>query len=420
MAAGCRRTLALSRRDGGGASPHLILSAATLAQLGASLAQQGVIVLIVYFRLLDHLSLVGMGAVAAAVPLGTMLGMIPAGAAVDRGGVARTALAGCLGLAVSAVCLFLATPGPLWALVVCLFGIGMFAAVMAMAGSGAVFAAFPPQRRATAMGIRQTGVTLGAGVAAALLPTLVATWGLKDVLVALGVPVTVFAVFLARVSAAIRQPVHAPRGGAGHASTRSLVALAPIALVGTLLAAGQYDTLTYGITYLHADAALSLAAAGLVLAMAQVGGTLARIAVGMVRDRLGIDTGHAVAAVAIVGCASLIAFSTFPHAPLAAWWVLSFFLGVGAIGWNALVLTWAGERAAVGLQATAMGISGSGVFLGATVFPPLFGAVATATGSLPMAWRSVALLYALAVGLVFWQSRPRPGRTAEASAPVAG
>lgn len=380
-----------------------ILALATLAQMGASLAQQGMIVLVVYFRTLDHLSLVAMGAVAAAPPLGTMLGMTPAGAAVDRVGVARAAFVGTIGMSTVVVLLFLATPGPVLLLAALLVALGVFAAVMPMAGAAAALWASRPENRATAMGIRQSGVTIGAGIAAAALPTLEAVWGLRLVILVLALPVGVFGLLLARLAAGL-----GGRGGAGartaarpaaRPALRSLRSIAPVAVAGGLLAAGQYDTLAYAITYLHVDAGLALATGGAVLALAQLGGTFARVGVGVLADRVRLHTGDALAIVVSLGLVSLSVFSVFPRAPLWVWFTLAFALGMGAIGWNALLLQWAAERASAGVQATAMGISGTGVFLGAAIFPPLFGAVSTAT-SLTTAWRSVALLYALALALV--------------------
>jgi MFS family permease len=383
-----------------------ILALATLAQVGSSLAQQGMIVLVVYFRTLDHLSLVAMGAVAAAPPLGTMLGMTPAGAAVDRGGVGRTALFGTLGMVLVVILLYLATPGPVLLLAVLLVALGVFSAVMPMAGAAAALWASNPANRSTAMGIRQSGVTIGAAIAAAALPSLEAAWGLRLVILVLALPIAVFGTLLARLTAALGrrgemrasppepQPREAPRP-----SMRTLGSVVPVAVAGCLLAAGQYDTLAYAITYLHVDAGLALATAGGVLALAQVGGTLSRVGIGLLADRARLHTGHALTLMISLGLVSLVVFSLFPQAPLWVWFVLAFSLGMGAIGWNALTLQWAAERAPAGVQGMAMGMSGTGVFLGATIFPPLFGVVSTAT-SLSTAWRSVALLYAIALLLV--------------------
>jgi MFS family permease len=406
----------------GGATAVLVI--ATLAQVAASLAQQGLIELVVYFRALDHLSLVSMGLLAAAPPLGTMLGMTPAGAAVDRHGVGGTALVGGLGMGLCIALVYLFTPGPVALLALLLAAMGACAAVTPMAGAAAVLVAFPPERRATAMGVRQSGVTLGAALGAALLPTLVAAWGLRDVILALALPIAVFGTALGRMAMGLGRPSPAagdrgrPAAAGGARRPTLFAAVLPVAVVGALLAAGQYDTLAYAITYLHDDAALGLAAAGGVLAVAQVGGTLARIGVGVWTDRMRWRTGAAVALIAALGTAALVAFSLFPRAPLYAWAVRAFFLGMGAIGWNALLLQWAAERVEEGARATAMGVAGTGVFLGASVFPPLFGAVATAAASLAQAWRSVALLYALALAIVAWVLARERAR-AQASAPAA-
>lgn len=393
------------------ARPVQVLTLATLAQVAASAAQQGLIVLVVFFRVIDHLSLVAMGGVAASVTFGTMVGMIPSGAVVDRMGVARGAVVGCLGLVACLVGLYLATPAPVDVLVVLLAGVGAFAASMPVAGARAVLAAFPAAQRGMAMGIRQSGVTIGAALAAALLPTLALLWGLRDVILILAAPVAVFGAALARSVAALPSPAReVGRTADGAARARGGArTIALISIAGALLAAGQYDTLAYAITYLHASLGMRVALAGGVLAAAQVGGTLSRVGIGLLSDRLGIGRAHAVAGLAALGCVGLTLFSLVSSPTYALWLGLAFILGTGAIGWNALILTWAAENAASAQQATAIGVSGAAIFLGATVFPPVFGAVASATGSLPDAWRSVALLYVIATALCLLIARSAAG-----------
>lgn len=421
--------MALAAPAGGGAhrapAAGWVLALATLAQMGSSLAQQGMIVLVVYLRVIDHLSLFTMGLVAAAPALGTMLGMTPSGSAVDRGGVGRTALVGSVGMVVVVVLLFTATPGPVAVLVALLVALGVFGAVTPMAGAAAALWASRPHNRSTAMGIRQSGVTIGAGIAAAALPTLVEHWGLRLAILVLALPVGVFGPLLARLTATLggrgerRAPGArpSPPPPAGASRLRALAPVLPVAAAGALLAAGQYDTLAYAITYLHVDAGLALAAGGVVLALAQVGGTLARVGVGLFADRTRLHTGHALVLMVSIGLVSLTLFSAVHHAPLVLWMALA--LGMGAIGWNALVLQWAAERAPAGVQATAMGVSGTGVFLGATIFPPVFGAVSAAT-SLPIAWRSVAFLYAAALAIVLvTMRRSAASARAAAQAPAA-
>lgn len=69
--------------------------------------------------------------------------------------------------------------------------------------------------------------------------------------------------------------------------------------------------------------------------------------------------------------------------------------GAGAIGWNALLLTWAGERVSPERSASAIALAGTSVFAGSAVFPPLFGLLAARVGFGPT-WFCLAGLLLLA------------------------
>jgi MFS family permease len=74
---------------------------------------------------------------------------------------------------------------------------------------------------------------------------------------------------------------------------------------------------------------------------------------------------------------------------------------MGAIGWNALSLTWAAETVPPDQAGFAMGFVGTVVFLGSAFFPPILGAVIDATHHFRPAWIILAGILA-AAGMMAW------------------
>jgi sugar phosphate permease len=151
---------------------------------------------------------------------------------------------------------------------------------------------------------------------------------------------------------------------------------------------------------------LSAVQAGRLLALAQVGGAAARLAWGIVSDRLfqsrrrpGIVVS---ATLAVVTFALLAVGGSLPSAFVA---LLTLAAGTAAFGWVGLYLTLVAElggaRYAGLLTGLAVVFSWSGVLVG----PPLFGALLQGSGR----WETPWLVFsALALGVALVLPRPRP------------
>lgn len=252
--------------------------------------------------------------------------------------------------------------------------------------------------------IRQTGVPLGAALAAAFLPAYAAAHGPYAPWLFLAVLACVLGLlFAVQITKAPAQAKGAPPSSPLGRDLRML--LFP-SLLAFCLAAGQYGLLTYTVT--SEAPVVGLAGAGALLAGSQVGGVVGRVLFGAVSDRL--RTRSAVIALA----AGLGALGIFlvprlgATVPYALRMLLYFLTGSGAIGWNALLLTWAGERVAPEHAARAIALIGASVFAGSVAFPPLIGEAAR-VGGFPFAWISLAALLALAAGAALIASRGRAG-----------
>ena len=147
-----------------------VLVLVTLAHALGALAVLSVAPLSPFLLDALHLSRAQVGLLLPAVYLGGVLMSLPAGWLTDRLGV-RVTLG--VGQAVIGVLVLVAAlAGSLGTLLACLVLAGFGFSVLNPATGKAVLEWFPPHGRGLAMGIKQTGLTLGGLVGALALPPL--------------------------------------------------------------------------------------------------------------------------------------------------------------------------------------------------------------------------------------------------------
>lgn len=359
-------------------APWLLLGLATFSQVGMSFAQQGVAVLAVFIRQDLHLTLAEMGLLVSAMSLGVVTGQILSGLVIDNQGPRWVLFWGTLLAVVLASFLTLATTFSFWLLGLGVLGVAL--AAVPSAGTRTIFGAFDERLRGLVMGIRQTGVPVGSALAAALLPLLVAGVGLHRVWIGIAVLLALAGALFLLAMPRWRRPN--PRQGAS-GSLRGL--WGPLVL-GLIMVSGQYSALTFMITNLHVREGWSIGAAGLALALVQVGGGMGRVGMGWWSDRIG-RRGPVIAALAVLASAMAFLVAWFPdRSPAILIIPVLWLLGVGGVGWNGLLLTWAGERVGTRRAGQAMSWSGSAAFLGSAIYPPLFGLVVDRTHQYSIAW----------------------------------
>jgi sugar phosphate permease len=348
------------------------------------------------------------GLLLPAVYLGGVVMALPAGWLTDRLGV-RATLA--LGLLVIGAGVILASTA--WSLASCLMFLvlaGFGFSVLNPSTGKAVVEWFPPRQRGVAMGIKQTGLTLGGLAGALTLPALALAQGWRRALIAAG---TLSVLSAALVALTYRTPADstpsAPAERARLGDLRLFLRRPGVLVVfgsGLALSIAQASVLAYLALYARDTFAISAVAAGQFLALAQAGGTGGRLAWGAISDRVfggrrrpGVVINALIAAVAY---ASFAAGAWLP-APLIVG--LAVVAGAGAFGWVglyfALVAEIGGARYAGLLTGAAVVFAWSGVLVG----PPLFGLVLEATGTYTAPW---LMLAAIAVGVALALPRPQP------------
>jgi sugar phosphate permease len=376
-----------------------VLALVTLAYAGTALSALAVAPLAPLLVTSLGLTRGQLGLLLPAVYLGGVVMSLPAGWLTDRLGV-RATLA--LGQALTGTMVALAglVEPRLPSLIACLVVAGFGFSVGNPATGKAVMEWFAPRERGVAMGIKQTGLTLG-GVAGALaLPPLAVAFGWREALMIAGSVSIVGAVAVALGYA--RPPLVAAAPAIARPTLRDLGTflrrrgVQALFACGFLLSVAQSALLAYLALYATESFALSAIAAGWLLALTQAGGTASRLLLGFISDRF--FGGRRRPGVIITALTASLAFAVFALGealPLPLMGVVAPVAGAGAFGWVglyfALVAEIGGARTAGLLTGVAVAAAWSGVLVG----PPLFGLALEATGSYGPAWLMLA-----AVGVV--------------------
>jgi len=260
---------------------------------------------------------------------------------------------------------------------------------------------FSSQGRATAMGVKQTGIPLGGILAASVLPGIALSFGWRFS-VLLGAFLTLSAVLLVRI---LIPPAAPSVGGPAQNfwkqlyevfSNRNIMA---IAIMGIFLAGVQLSLITHLVLFLKNKFFFSSVMAGMYLACAQAGGMAGRIGWGLVSDF--IAGGRRKLILVIIGVAAVIQLfllsrieADFSKGLLLLFIVL---LGSTTIGYHGVLFGLMGEIIKKEIVGLATGFSLTITYLGIILFPPLFGHLVDKQGSYNQAWDLLALSWVVAI-----------------------
>src|SRR5215472_3580941 len=388
----------------------VVLSLATLMQLGVSLPQQTPAAIGPVLSRSLGLSRAELGLLTSAIWGGMLIGMLPFGMLVDRYGERSMLLIG--GVLLAGFLLLASRASTFEPLFIALVPAAVGASAASPGGTRALAAWFEPRLRGTAIGIRQTGVT-GAGVLAALmLPPIAVNFGWRPAFL------TVAALALLAIGAFVvfyREPPVESRTARVALDVRQL-ARNPVWVAATaygwVFMGALGSVVAYLAVSLNQDAGLGALQAGLMLAVLQVGGIAGRLGFGVLSDRLG-SRGTVMALSAALAVATCLLMAALGHgrAGTAGLVGIAFLLGVSCMGWNALYITISAEVVPVQSAATAVGAGTTITFTGMFAVPPLFGLIADHAGSYVWSWLALGA-WALVGTVVALTIRDRPGWTA--------
>jgi MFS family permease len=338
------------------------------------------------------MSLAEAGILAATPTIGVMVALIAWGTVVDRYGERFALVAGLTGT--TALMSLAATSANDWSLGIALFFAGACAASTSVASGRVVVGWFPAHRRGLAMGIRQMAQPVGVGVAAVTIAVVADKHGIDA---ALWFPAAAAALALVLVLFVVIDPPRAPRAVDGAANPYAGSSfLWRIHGVSVLLVIPQFLVWTFALVWLTDHRGWAPAAAGALVAAAQIVGALGRIAVGQLSDvvRSRMRPLRWVAIAAAVTMALL---------GLTDQWSLAVVLMIVATGVtvadNGLAFTAVAERAGAYWSGRALGIQNTAQFLTASAVPPLAG-LAIASSSYSLVFGLSAIFPVVAAPLV--------------------
>lgn len=371
-----------------------MLGASTLAQASAAVMAHGPAFLIPALVQREGLSLARAGVVAAAPTFGVMLTLVAWGLVTDRRGERLVLVTGLTLTTVAGLAAAL-SPSLVW-LTLALFLGGCAAASTSAASGRVVVGWFPARRRGLAMGIRQMAQPVGVGVAAISIAVVADAHG---VYAALWVPTIATGLAAVLVALLVLDPPRpSQRDGPVANPYRGDRFLARIHGVSVLLVVPQFVVWTFALVWLVQDRGWSPGAAGALVALAQVGGALGRIAAGQLSDVVGsrmrplrwVAIGAGLAMAALGASAGLDWAVAVPLVVVAT---------VLTVADNGLAFTAVAERAGPHWSGRALGIQNTAQFLTSALVPPL-GGLAVTYGGYPVTFALAALFPLLAISLV--------------------
>jgi MFS family permease len=279
---------------------------------------------------------------------------------------------------------------------------------------------FEPNKRATIMGIKQTGVTVGGSLVGLYIPLCAQILGWQSAVLILACAILcmpIFSLFFYREKPDLPfDPANGPRKSDRRKGGLRLLLLRPRVVTLTLLfasyAACQSCVVAFLVVYTEEAFGLSRVIAGSYFAVAMAAGTITRIIIGLVSDRLlHGDRLVPMALLAFIGVVGIYALTLLDDSPpLWLLYLIAVLLGTSLVGWNGLAITLVAEIAGHDLVGSTMGIVFTISWGGMVIAPPVFGAMVDWKGY-DAAWLTLTVVIGIAcLGFLGVWIRQRRGR----------
>lgn len=377
-------------QPGGGGYRWVILALLTVAQLVMSIAAYSWGPLAPFLRAEFGVTRGQVGALVSSLFLVSAVVSIPSGVAVDRWGGRVMLIMALTVMGLSFAALYLAHFFPVLLFIVALSGTG-YGMINQISTKGLILW-FNSKSRAMALGIKQTGVTLGGAVGAVMIPAVSASHGWRWAVVLAGI--LMLTVAGAVVCGYRDHPTEPPdpvgpspaeksRGWRG--DLRSLWTkreLLTVSAVGILMSFSQTSITSFWVLYLQEELGFSMWKAGACLTVLMAAGAAGRVIWGIISDRVFYgDRQKPMVLLCLAAFAGALGAALFTGK--SSGWIiycLSALLGFTFMGWNAVFLTLCAEIAGPALAGSATGLMLMAVSAGVVIGPPLFGIIADSAG----------------------------------------
>jgi MFS family permease len=378
-----------------------ILGLICISHIVGATAQYGINTLAPFYKDELGLSRAQVGLFFSAFYLAMTGASFGTGWLADRLGVRRTTLIGHLGVGICTTAAALSLSFE-WAFT-SFFLAGFGYSFLNPASSIGVMTWFHRDERATAMGIKQTGVPSGGVLAAVLAPSLVLLVGWRGSLAALGIINFAFGFLFAllwREPASASIEAGAVRDRARDVPPLNVWALLPISCATAIYLIGQMALITYVPLYLKDVMGYSPFWASQTLALTQAGAMLGRVGWGIASDRL--FGGRRKIVLIVIGLLSavLIGILSLMHRETSYLVLLPvlFFAGVSLVGYQGVSYALIGELSGAARTGAGLGMMITINAAAATLGTPVFGYIVDQTGSYSFAWQILAV--AIITGIV--------------------
>lgn len=338
------------------------------------------------------LSSAQVGFLSSAVMIGSMAIQIPAGILSDHFGAKWVMGLGLMltGGAALSMAWVHAYSSAFFLLILLGLGIGCNQAP----ASQAIILWFPSKGRATAMGVKQTGINMGGVLASIFLPVIALqfkNWRFSFSAGGLAAFFAAFCILFLFKNPPGHHDNSFQRRYSANKEIRALIFNGDFLLMGLcgiLLMATQYSFATYFFLYATQVLNLAIHQSGIFLALTFATGAVGRIGWSFVSDYLLGGRRRPVLILIGLICAAVsvtfVLLRTYPFTRLTFLTIILF--GLTGVGWNAVYLTFIAEFPDKELAGIATGvnflISNIGVVLG----PPLFGYLVDLTGQYTLSW----------------------------------
>lgn len=267
---------------------------------------------------------------------------------------------------------------------------------------------FHERLRATAMGIKQTGINGGGLLASLIIPPIALNFNWRYGFSLAGLLVLVGGLLmLVFYRETEPSPHHEMALREWRQQVKKVISDRNILLLGFdgfFRVGVQNAFLAYLILYLQKMLQLPVITASLFFGLAHASGALGRITWGLVSDRMfGGRRKEVYISIALISGIGLFFLSILTSAtPI---WLITLivgFLGFTAVGHQGVGLSFITEIAGKEVAGTASGFNQSFYFFGAVVMAPLFGFMVDLFGTYTLAWMTLALFSFISSGFVFF------------------
>ena len=344
------------------------------------------------------------GVFTSAYYLGIALAATFAGWMVDSMGVKRMAVSGTILIGIFT--LVASWMSSFWWVVFFMVLAGISYSAVTPSTNKATMYWFHERLRATAMGIKQTGINGGGFLAGFIIPPLALNFSWRDALAVAALLVLVGAIttwiFYRDPDPSFRYHVSPARCKPPMKEVISNKNILLLAVEGFFRVGVQTAFLAYVILYLQNALKLSVVTAAFFFALAHASGAVGRIAWGVASDR--IFGGQRKRIYLVIALISGISFFIFGNLTLSTpIWMLTLvvlLVGFTAVGHQGVGLSLLVEAAGKECTGTASGFSQSFYFSGVVLMAPLFGFMVDTFGNYRYAWMVLGLFSFIASILV--------------------